>query len=437
MATIEERSPGHYRITVNCGYDLKGKKIRRTTTFIPETVTAKGHPKTANTIKKEVEAFAAAFENKIRTGNYTNIKKMTFEQYSEKYLEEYAIPSLSPKTLQETKRTVKLFTDDFGYMTLEALNPLFLQEYINNMQKAPKASNNPNTLSYGTIKRRMAVLSAMLSQAVRWNLVQYNAMERVQISKNKSAQPQEKQRYFKQEQAITFLNALDNPLIYQYCRAKTASENTIQITEYQAKHKLQLQLKLFFYLSMFSGCRRGELIALQWSDVDFQNSTISITKSSCRVDGQLITKTTKTSGSIRTIALPQVVMDLAKQWKAEQARYRLLIGSKWAGSNYVFIQWNGLQMGLETPYNAFHRVIDNYNKNRKKNDPELPKIPLHGLRHTSATLLIAKGTDIKTVSERLGHSSTSTTLNIYAHALEELDRTAADTLQNIFFTSAM
>ena len=76
-------------------------------------------------------------------------------------------------------------------------------------------------------------------------------------------------------------------------------------------------------------------------------------------------------------------------------------------------------------------IIKNYNENRPAEAPELPMITLHGLRHTAATLLIGQGVNVKTVSNRLGHASTSTTMNIYAHALQELDRSASDTLENL------
>ena len=88
-------------------------------------------------------------------------------------------------------------------------------------------------------------------------------------------------------------------------------------------------------------------------------------------------------------------------------------------------------MGLDTPYQAFHWIIQNYNATRQPDAPELPLIPLHGLRHTAATLLIAYGTDVRTVAGRLGHSNTSTTLNIYAEYLNELDRSASDKLDNL------
>ena len=96
---------------------------------------------------------------------------------------------------------------------------------------------------------------------------------------------------------------------------------------------------------MFTGGRRGELLALTWNDLNFQDSSVAITKSACRVDGDTIIKATKTRKSVRTIAVPAVVMDLAKTWKTNQARYRFTIGNQWEGNDYVFIRWNGLKWG--------------------------------------------------------------------------------------------
>ena len=208
---------------------------------------------------KEVNAFAADFEKKILTGVYTEGGSLTFEKYAAKYLAEYAELYQAPRTLQSTRAAINLFITDFGYMTLENLSPLFLQEYVNRLQNQKKLTDRSHTLSHGTIKRRMAVLSAMLSQAVRWNLITGNPMERVQIKK--ITPDTEKVMHFNQEQSEIFLRILDNPLLYTYSRRRADEpKNICSITEYQAEHTIQQQLKLFFYLAMFTGCRRGELI---------------------------------------------------------------------------------------------------------------------------------------------------------------------------------
>lgn len=107
----------------------------------------------------------------------------------------------------------------------------------------------------------------------------------------------------------------------------------------------------------------------------------------------------------------------------------------WQGGNWLFIQDNGLQMNYSTPYHALHDTLMRYNEDKKPED-QLPMIPLHGLRHTSATLLIASHQDIRTVSSRLGHAQASTTMNIYVHALQETDKKAADALENMLAKQA-
>lgn len=124
-------------------------------------------------------------------------------------------------------------------------------------------------------------------------------------------------------------------------------------------------------------------------------------------------------------------MALIKELKIEQNEYRLSIGDQWINNNLLFTQWNGVQMHPSTPYHTFKDILDKYNRTVTDEQMKLPEITLHGLRHTSATLLISDNIDIRTVSARLGHSQTSTTMNIYAHALKEKDVTAANSLEEM------
>lgn len=127
-----------------------------------------------------------------------------------------------------------------------------------------------------------------------------------------------------------------------------------------------------------------------------------------------------------------ILISYIKRYKVEQAEYRLSIGDQWLDTNLLFVQWNGKQMHPCTPYSTFKDIIKKYNKTVENEADKLPDIPLHGLRHTSATLLILDNVDIRTISARLGHAQTSTTMNIYAHALEKMDEKAADSLEDMF-----
>ena len=183
-------------------------------------------------------------------------------------------------------------------------------------------------------------------------------------------------------------------------------------------------------MAAFSGCRRGELIALDWPDVDFSAGTIRISKSASKTSDGIIIKETKTSSGIRTINMPDSVMEAARKWKIHQKEMRLALGSAWMGENNVFCQLNGSRMYPDTVTAKFKDILRNYNAQCAPAD-RLPDISLHGLRHTSASVLINQHTDIATVSKRLGHSRTSVTLDIYTHAIQEADKEAAELLDSI------
>ena len=114
---------------------------------------------------------------------------------------------------------------------------------------------------------------------------------------------------------------------------------------------------------------------------------------------------------------------MLKQYRAHQAALKLKLGDKWRASDKVFTSESGLPIHPDTVTSHFREFI-------KKTD--LPQITVHSLRHTNATLMIANGTDLKTVSKRLGHASVSTTGNIYTHAIKSADELAADKLTDIF-----
>ena len=187
---------------------------------------------------------------------------------------------------------------------------------------------------------------------------------------------------------------------------------------------------------------------MTWKDLDFDKQTVSITKAvAATKDGQIV-KGPKTDAGVRDIVLPSECFALLKKWKGEQRLLCLKMGTAWKGhrdiihggkmtdafdENAVFIQIdNGLPVHIATPGHKFTEVIDLYNKTCEKEEDKLPKIRLHDLRHTSATLLLSKNTDIETVARRLGHSKASVTLDIYGHALPENDRQAADILGTMF-----
>ncbi|MCH5197353.1 MAG: site-specific integrase [Oscillospiraceae bacterium] len=177
-------------------------------------------------------------------------------------------------------------------------------------------------------------------------------------------------------------------------------------------------------LYLFTGMRRGEALGLTWRDINFEKNLIDINKERIYVHNQgVIVDTPKNETSVRVIKVPTCVMELLKAWKEQQNKNRLIYGDMYFVSDWVFTNILGKPFHSDSISSWFRNFIDKNN---------LPKIHLHSLRHTNASLLIASGIDIKTVSKRLGHSNVQTTGVIYTHQLRMADETAADTLELLF-----
>lgn len=175
---------------------------------------------------------------------------------------------------------------------------------------------------------------------------------------------------------------------------------------------------------MYTGLRRGELLGLEWSDIDYINQVINIERNSLYLPKERVYQdTTKNTTSNRVIKVSQGTLSMLKEYQVWQKKQRLLLGNKWVNTNKLFTKWNGEPMHPDTLSGWFHKFI-------KKNG--LPDISIHSLRHTNTTLLIANGIPLKTVSSRLGHANITTTGNIYTHAIKSADEKAAELIDDIF-----
>ena len=247
-------------------------------------------------------------------------------------------------------------------------------------------------LSANTIGHHHRLISSILSIAVQWQVLLSNPAQRVKPPKFNKKEA----RFLDDVQAAELVNKLDNePLKY----------------------------KTMIIVLIYSGMRRSELCGLEWRDVDFDNNVLHIERNSLYMTGKgTFTDTTKTASSVRAMKLPEIVFKLLREYKAYQNAERLKLGDQWVESNRLFTQWNGKPIHPDTVSGWFKSFV-------QRN--EFPDVSLHSLRHTNATLLIASGTNIRTVSSRLGHAQTSTTSNIYAHAIRSADAAASDVLDNI------
>ncbi|MBQ8942480.1 MAG: site-specific integrase [Firmicutes bacterium] len=331
---------------------------------------------------KEARQESLLFEEEIKVSDYADGHLIKFKDFLEIYITKYGNSNLKPWTLIEyTKALNKKAVPVIGNMFMSDIKPLDIQKIYD----IEKAKGNKT----GTIKRIHIVLNGVFKYAYKMCYIEENPCDRIILPKNDS-KFKDKLHYFDIPQTKIFLSLAEQE---------------------------RIQFNIYFKLAIFGGFRRGELIALTWNDINFKNKQISINKSAKdTAEGQII-KETKTKGSNRTIVLPDECFELLQEWRKENK------------TDYVFIQHNGERMNLSTPYNKMKEMISTYNQTA---EVKLPLIRLHDLRHTSATLLLANKVDIETVANRLGHSQVSTTLDIYGHALKEMDIKASNVLTNIF-----
>lgn len=429
MASIIERN-GHYRITISHGTDIFGNRLRETFTYTPDpSLTPKKQRKAAEEKAREMEA-------KIHNGAATEGYKITLKEFADRWLAEYAENQLSPGTVEKYKRELDLnILPPLGHLKLTELRPMNLNSFFAGMTKdGARKDGRPGGYSKGSISKIRNVLSSVLRTATDWGLIDENPLEKVRTKTEDAA---DKIKFFTPEQAAAFLDYIEKPYpvkIHGHGRTNDTGRAYV-VADYEMQKEVPEQLRVLYNLALFGGMRKGELLALEWSDFDFTSDTVFISKAVTVVGGRQLTKCPKTKKSFRTVSLPHSLMQRIQRMKTERTRYRLSVGDYWQGGEWLFIQSNGKQMNYSTPYQAMQEIIKRYNAD-KGSEQQLPAIPLHGLRHTSATLLIASHQDIRTVSSRLGHAQASTTMNIYAHALQESDKKAVNALEEMLAKQA-
>jgi integrase len=238
-------------------------------------------------------------------------------------------------------------------------------------------------LSPTTILHHHRTISVILEQAVKEGLCQYNAAKRATPPKRQKHEPE----FFEVEELQRILDALEEePLRY----------------------------RVMTYLLIYTGARKGEVMGLRWDAVDWKKNQLHLVENRVYCEGIGTTSGTLKTGESRTVTVSPDVMDLLKQWRIEQTTLFSDLGV--SPSGYVLTNDNGQPMHPDRPT----AWLDDFSKRHG-----LPHIHPHSFRHTQASLLIAEGVDILTVSKRLGHSKVSTTMDIYAHALAKSDEKAA------------
>lgn len=394
-----------YRIVISMGYDGQGnRQVKNLTYSVNQSLPRRQQ-------EKEAMRYAMELEDKIKYGHDPNADAVVFEEFALQWLESVK-GSIAHGTYIGYEQLLK-----------SRILPYFKMYRIAHI-RTPDIEAFYRTLAAdyapGTIRRYANVLSCIFKTAKRWNIISDVPCRYARKPRQAQAVQDDRElRYFTPRQTLMFLKSLD-----------VAYEKGTKV--------VPLQYKVFFVLSVFCGFRKGETLALHWEDIDFEAQEISVTKSVGRTERGFDYKNPKNSSSVRKIPCPSHAVSLLREYREVYERKKISMGEKWKGDGSLFVQKNGKRMGPSTTYQYFVKHLERYNQWVKSYPAEaeamglceLPSIPLHGLRHSCATLLNYLGVNIVDISKYLGHASCSTTMNIYAHSFESQKREARSKLND-------
>lgn len=310
--------------------------------------------------------------------------KQTVRQYFLQWLDAVR-PSLRVRTVVRYEQFVRLHVlPDLGSLTLTKLSPQHLQRLYTSRIDAG--------LSPTTVNHLHALIHKALSNAVRWGAVHRNVADLVDPPRH-------------QHFEITTLNAAQ----------------TREFLDSAVGNRLEA----LFVLAVTTGMRQGELLGLRWRDVDLDAGTLQIRGSMQATPDGLRIMEPKTPGSRRQVLLSKQPVEALRRHRVAQAAERLRIGAAWGDKELVFCSATGGPMtpsGLRRSYEPLLKRAG------------LRRMRFHDLRHTSATLLLGRGVHPKVVSEMLGHTRISTTLDLYSHVSMTMQQQAADAFDAILAT---
>ena len=235
----------------------------------------------------------------------------------------------------------------------------------------------------------MSIINRVFKYAMHLDIIQTNPVDR--IIRPKQQKPRKEKIALTKKELNKFL---------------TLAKKDARPVLYTAWHTLA-----------YTGLRRGELLGLEWSDIDFKNKTISINRTLVSINGKLSVQTPKTKRSTRTISLDDSTVQILKDWKLEQKKLFFKHGIK--SRNIVITNTVG-------GYFDFANFRDDLQTFISKH--KLKQFSVHSLRHTHASLLFEAGIEPKTISDRLGHSNIQTTLDMYTHLNDKQRSDVADRL---------
>jgi len=359
---VIDRGDGIWLVRVFLGRDARGRR--------------RYHNKTVHGTKRDAQRYLTKAQRDNDLGQFVEPSDRPLETFLQEWLAGAVAARVTAKTAADYASLLRLHvTPVLGDRKLSQLASADIQKLYTGMLE--------RGLSARTIRYTHAVLSMALDQAVKWSFLAKNPAKAVDLPRNR---PQE-MRFFTREQATAFLAAAEAD-----------------------------RWRALWHLLLVTGMRPGEALGLKWSDLDGQR--VRIQRNLVRSpDGRWVLKEPKTQRGIRAVAVPAATTDSLQRHRRHQLEERLMAGPGYVDQGLVFAATNGNPLDwhvlVQRHFNAIIKAAG------------LPRIRPYDLRHTTATLLLAAGENIKVVSERLGHANAAMTLNVYSHVLPDMQEAAA------------
>jgi integrase len=347
----------------------------------PRTHQRRQYRKAGFKTKAAAASAVAKLKASLDTGTYVEPSKKTLAEYAPEILARRRTTGsgLKPTTMATYERYVRqdIVPSKLGEMLLTDIRRSHVNAWIAELTAAGRGAV--------TVRRGLATLRMIFSAAVRDEIIPANPALMV-----------------------------DKPAVPDHPVTASEPEHVGEFIERCGRHRLGP----LFELAIDTGLRRGEITGLHWSDVDLAARTIIVRHNRVTVNGRVQETTTKTRSGRRTVPLSDFGVAALLTWKLTQAGEAEMAQEAWVGDGHVFTMEDGRPLDPQYVSRLFQKI-------RTQGEP-LPELTFHGLRHSAASLFLAGGADISTVSKLLGHSSIAVTADIYAHMLKGVGQRAVD-----------
>lgn len=375
---IRKRYKNSWTVVLNLGADpVTGKRKQ-------EWVSVKGG-------RKDAEKKLAELIHQIDNGTFLKPGKTRLGEFLERWLKEFVWSNLAPRTAEGYQHIIRRhLVPALGRLQLTQLKPEHLQKYYSE-KLAGGRCDGKGGLSPKTVRHHHVTLHDALQTAVKWGLLGRNVADAV-------SPPRAQRRE---------MHTWDEEGVHRFLEAA-------KDTSYYG----------LFYLALFTGMRRSELLALRWRDVDLIMGQVYVSRSLHQLrDGTSVIRQPKTAKGRRTVALPPSAILMLGEHRRKRELEKAMTGGPLSDEELIFCQTDGKPLLADTVTHAWIKLV-------RRNG--LPPIRLHDARHTHASLMLKQGIHPKVVQERLGHASIQTTLDTYSHVAPGLQETAAKRFDEAF-----